>query len=61
MFLLSDSIVAIFLLLTTPRKTQVYVANRANNLTEIHYTLLYIPGNENQADYTATMTSISKY
>ena len=61
MFLHSDSMVAIFWCLQNPEKLKVYVANRVKMIKQIDYTLLYVPGNENPADYTTKITSINKY
>ena len=40
---------------------QVCVSNRAKKIKTIDFSLLYVPANENPADYTTKTTSIDKY
>ena len=61
MFLHSDSMVAIFWCLQNPEKLKVYVANRVKKIKQIDFTLLYVPGTENPADYITKITSINQY
>ena len=60
-FLHSDSMVAMFWCLQNPDKLKVYVSNRVKKIQQINFTILYVPGQENPADYTTKSTPINKY
>ena len=60
-FLHSDSMVAMFWCLQKPDKLKVYVSNRVKKIQQINFTILYVPGQENPADYTTKSTPINKY
>ena len=53
--------VAIFWCLQNPDKLKVYLSNRVKKITQITFTILYVPGYENPADYTTKTTPINKY
>ena len=48
----SDSMVAIFWCLQNPDKLKVYVSNRVKKIKQINFTILYVPGHKNPADFT---------
>ena len=60
-FLYSDSMGAIFWCLQNPDKLKVYVSNRVRKIKQINFTILYVPGYENPADYTTNTTQINEY
>ena len=53
--------VAIFWCLQNPDKLKVYVSNRVKKIKQINFTILYVPGHENPADYTTKPTPIIEY
>ena len=52
---------AIFWCLQNPDELKVYVSNRVNMIKQINFTILYVPGYENPADYTTKTTPINEY
>ena len=60
-FVHSDSMVALFWCMQNPEKLKIYVSNRVKKIKEINFTLLYVPGIDNPADYTTKITPWHKY
>ena len=51
----------LFWSLQNPDKLKVYVSNRVKKIKQINFTILYVPGYENPADYTTKTTPINRY